>query len=137
MFEKWNGSVQESNCRRRATSLLVAALLAGACGTTGSPSGPESPSAGPTSFPPGNPDGLAPYLVRDIRPGADSSMSDPYAGQFFSSHGRVLFDADDGMHGLELWETDGTAAGTRLVADICPGPCSSSILMRMRQSSAI
>src|SRR5438876_804130 len=85
----------------RAISLLVAVLLAGACGTAVSPSGPESPSAGPTPFPPGNPDGAAPYLVRDIRPGAAASMSDPYAGQFSSLHGRVLFDAADGTHGLE------------------------------------
>jgi ELWxxDGT repeat protein len=26
-------------------------------------------------------------------------------------------------HGVELWRTDGTPASTRLVADLCPGPC--------------
>jgi ELWxxDGT repeat protein len=33
---------------------------------------------------------------------------------------RVLFAADDGVHGRELWASDGTAKGTRLVADINP-----------------
>lgn len=37
-----------------------------------------------------------------------------------------LFIGVDDAHGEEIWITDGTAAGTRLLADICPGPCSSS-----------
>ena len=35
---------------------------------------------------------------------------------------RLFFTADDGIHGMELWETDGTPSGTRLVADVDPGP---------------
>jgi ELWxxDGT repeat protein len=34
---------------------------------------------------------------------------------------RILFSAGDATHGYELWVTDGTAAGTHLVADINPG----------------
>ena len=36
--------------------------------------------------------------------------------------GEALFAAIDGVHGYELWSTDGTAEGTHLVADINPGP---------------
>jgi len=36
--------------------------------------------------------------------------------------GKVYFTDDDGEHGVELWCSDGTAAGTRLVRDINPGP---------------
>lgn len=37
---------------------------------------------------------------------------------------QMYFTANDGIHGSELWRTDGTAAGTALVVDICPGSCS-------------
>lgn len=39
--------------------------------------------------------------------------------------GRVLFAASTPTRGLELWSTDGTGPGTRLVRDLCPGSCSS------------
>lgn len=35
--------------------------------------------------------------------------------------GLVYFVADDGVHGREVWCTDGTVAGTRLTRDIWPG----------------
>jgi ELWxxDGT repeat protein len=38
---------------------------------------------------------------------------------------RLLLSAEDRSHGNELWISDGTAAGTALVADLCPGTCSS------------
>ncbi|HYH09888.1 MAG TPA: carboxypeptidase regulatory-like domain-containing protein [Thermoanaerobaculia bacterium] len=34
---------------------------------------------------------------------------------------QVFFTATDGIHGFELWRTDGTAAGTRMVKDIAVG----------------
>src|SRR3954464_10108277 len=36
--------------------------------------------------------------------------------------GRLVFAADDGSAGRELWVTDGTTAGTTLLKDINPGP---------------
>lgn len=39
----------------------------------------------------------------------------------------AFFVVDDGVHGRELWTADGTVDGTRLVADVCPGPCDSGI----------
>lgn len=63
-------------------------------------------------------------LVADIRPGAAGSAS--LKGDSFAASGSdVFFAADDGVHGNELWRTDGTAAGTQLAADVRPGSESS------------
>lgn len=40
-------------------------------------------------------------------------------------NGSVFFAADDGVHGNELWKTDGTAAGTKLVKDFNVGNATS------------
>src|SRR5262245_35420111 len=40
---------------------------------------------------------------------------------------RLFFVAEDGIHGRELFVSDGTTAGTALVKDIFPGPTSSQI----------
>ena len=76
-------------------------------------------------------DGTAPgtQLVKDIRPGAGpssaaSSSSTPMTWGGLDG-GVTIFVADDGVHGLELWRTDGTEAGTQLVKDINPGSASS------------
>ena len=39
--------------------------------------------------------------------------------------GKLYFNVDDGVHGIELWATDGTPAGTALVRDLYPGRRSS------------
>jgi ELWxxDGT repeat protein len=61
----------------------------------------------------------------DCSPRADTGVgSDP--GDFVRFAGGALFTADDGRRGRELWHTDGTFAGTRLVRDLLPGPTGSS-----------
>ena len=60
-------------------------------------------------------------LVSDIRP---VGGSDP---RELTHVGRVVFfSATDGTHGRELWATDGTPEGTRLVRDIRPGDAGST-----------
>ncbi|MFO1020102.1 MAG: ELWxxDGT repeat protein [Planctomycetales bacterium] len=60
-------------------------------------------------------------FVKDINPGTGSSngfTTDPY---MCNVNGILYFSADDGVHGVELWRSDGTDAGTYLVKDIRPG----------------
>jgi ELWxxDGT repeat protein len=56
----------------------------------------------------------------------DSSQSSSNPASLTKVNDWVFFSADDGVHGIELWKTDGTAAGTQLVIDINPGVASSS-----------
>ena len=63
-------------------------------------------------------------LVKDIAPGVDASgqPNDSSPRDFaVLPNGRAVFTAVDTTHGLELWITDGTSAGTTLVKDIAPG----------------
>ncbi len=48
--------------------------------------------------------------------------------EFTAVGGTLFFRAWDPDHGLELWKTDGTQAGTALVLDAVPGPDSSDPL---------
>jgi len=57
-------------------------------------------------------------LVEDINPCAGNSVSGYYGSTVASSTGRLFFAANDVTHGTELWVSDGTAAGTRMVKDI-------------------
>jgi ELWxxDGT repeat protein len=47
--------------------------------------------------------------------------SGSHAREFTALGDQLLFAADDGVHGGELWRTDGSRAGTRLLLDIRPG----------------
>ena len=62
-------------------------------------------------------------LIRSFRPR-------PYAyrpPQIALSHGVAYFYADDGVHGVEPWRTDGSPAGTVMISDLCPGGCATDV----------
>ncbi len=60
-------------------------------------------------------------LVADIRPTSPYSYPQSSYPLSLTAVGRMLyFTADDNEHGRELWKSDGTTAGTKLVADIFP-----------------
>jgi len=76
-----------------------------------------------------------PWLIKDINPngtanrpvGDAGSFGDPknaYAdgwGYTLTANGVAFFTSNDVIHGSELWRSDGTSAGTFMLADITPG----------------
>src|SRR5262249_2839339 len=66
---------------------------------------------------------LTPQMLLDLNPVPASSNP----AQLITIGSTTYFTADDGTygHGVELWKSDGTAAGTVLVKDISPGGGSS------------
>ncbi len=65
-------------------------------------------------------------MLADIRPGADSALPwlQPYPGAWGTpvlAGSRVYLGANDGVHGHELWATDGSPAGTVMVSDLVSG----------------
>ena len=67
------------------------------------------------------------FLIKDInkRPLA-SSIDKNFNEPFLSIGDSIIFAADDGIHGNELWFSDGTPEGTQLIADLNPGKSGSN-----------
>ena len=63
--------------------------------------------------------------VKDIWPGTTNSGIHSYNRKLVEMNGKLYFAANDGLHGIELWVTDGTEAGTQMVKDIYVGNNSS------------
>jgi ELWxxDGT repeat protein len=66
------------------------------------------------------------FLVRDINVDSPPLQVWDQRDEMETAGGLVFFAADDGIHGKELWASDGTFSGAYLVRDICPGACSSN-----------
>ncbi len=67
------------------------------------------------------------HLITDIRVGSEGSAQSFAAARALPGTSSVLFGADDGIHGFELWRSDGTASGTTLIKDLRPGPDGSGV----------
>jgi uncharacterized repeat protein (TIGR01451 family) len=63
------------------------------------------------------------FLVKDIAPPRIGSW--PSQREWVTLGDLAVFTTGDLVHGIEIWRSDGTAAGTHPILDICPGSCSS------------
>ncbi|MBN1536515.1 MAG: hypothetical protein JW908_07270 [Anaerolineales bacterium] len=61
-------------------------------------------------------------IVKDINPGDDiANELGSHPRDFIQFNGNLYFVSRDREHGQELWKTDGTLEGTKLVKDFTPG----------------
>jgi len=60
--------------------------------------------------------GLVNTLITSIFPGGNADIK-----EFHLHEDRIFFSANDGVHGQELWVTDGTEGGTFMLKDIISG----------------
>jgi RNA polymerase sigma factor (sigma-70 family) len=59
-------------------------------------------------------------MVKEINPNFNPQMP-TFIGHLTAVGRTLFFMADDGVHGLTLWKSDGTAAGTGMVKGVSPG----------------
>jgi ELWxxDGT repeat protein/VCBS repeat-containing protein len=75
-----------------------------------------------------NPGSTTPSFYGNSVTSAEADYRAPTIGADFTNigNGKVIFQAKTDANGVELWITDGTAAGTGLLKDIAPGVASSN-----------
>lgn len=124
----------------RWSTWWLAAGAATVLGVSAAPVGPASGSGVPTSVVPlssvsqvGN---ARVELVADLNPGPVSAFptENDATHPLWASRGSMFFTARTPNVGVEPWVSDGTAATTRLVGDIRPGP--RSVMLRNVASTA-
>lgn len=69
-----------------------------------------------------------PRLVVDLSASGSGAATNPFLG-IGPRPGESLVALDDGVHGTELWRTDGTTAGTALVTELVPGARGASFVV--------
>ena len=72
-------------------------------------------------------------MVKDIRSGSASS----HISNLTNVNGVLYFVADDGVHGSELWKSNGTSAGTVMVKDIHSGSIDSNPSYLIKVASSV
>lgn len=63
-------------------------------------------------------------MIKDILPGSTSSIKEDYFKEnngFITFNNEMYFSASDESNGIELWKSDGTEAGTKIVKNINVG----------------
>lgn len=60
------------------------------------------------------------FMLKNIAANDSDYISHSNPGRFFVTEELLFFVANDNIHGLELWQTDGTSGGTKMTADIWP-----------------
>ncbi|MCC6671854.1 MAG: hypothetical protein IT458_12400, partial [Planctomycetes bacterium] len=84
---------------------------------------------GTTGIEPWTSDGTTPgtVLAKDVNPGAGNGMASLTAIAYpVGVGGKAAFAGDDGVNGSEPWISNGTAAGTTMIANLFPGSTGSS-----------
>lgn len=66
-------------------------------------------------------------MIKDINPGSGSGVQQYISSQALANvKGTLYFIGNDGVHGNEVWKSDGSYTGTEMIKDINPGTASSN-----------